>query len=252
MAGEQDVNAAASSTAEPAVEKPAEPITADKAPENAIPYARFKEVNEQRKQYERFGPPERVEQALSKLAYYEELERQAAEEAAQNADGKPDEKTAKDLADANQALHKIEPKLAKALAAGDEVEVARQARVIVGMSETSKICAEAGIEASKANVEKMSRYLKPIIEADPVIYAEWVLNPRQAVRSAYQAWQEDVTPTIERQMRAKQEADKQPLTKLPKAHAPTGSPPTGKTVNEPKTMKEAEASVKAKFARLEI
>ena len=253
MPGTEDVTATAPSTVEPVVEKPVETPEAPKTPENAIPYARFKEVNDAKKQYERFGAPDQIEQALSKLAYYQEVERQAIEEAGKNKDGEPDDKTAKELADANQALHKIEPGLAKALAAGDQVEIARQSRVIVAMDETVELMKEAGVETTKANIEKMSRYLKPVIESDPVIHAEFFLDPRRAIRKAYKAWQADVTPTIERQMRAKQEEDKTNLNKLPKAHAPTGSPPTGKAPTEIKTMADAERSVKAKMARgLEI
>lgn len=249
MPGTEDVTATESSTVEAVVEKPAETSGETKPPENAIPYARFKEVNEVKKAYERFGAPEQIEQALSQLAYYREVERQAVEEATKSKDGTPDEKTQKELAEANQALHKIEPGLAAALAAGNQAEIARQSRVIVAMDETVELMKEAGVETTKANIDKMSRYLKPIIESDPVIHAEFFLDPRRAIRKAHKVWQADITPTVERQMRAKQEEEKSNINKLPKAHAPTGSPPTGKATTEIRTMADAERSVKAKMAR---
>ena len=125
MPGTEDVTTTTPSTVEPVVEKSVETPEAPKTPENAIPYARFKEVNDTKKQYERFGAPEQIEQALSQLAYYKEVERQAIEEANKSKDGDPTDKTQKELAEANQALHKIEPGLAKALAAGDQVEIVR-------------------------------------------------------------------------------------------------------------------------------
>jgi hypothetical protein len=250
MPGTEDVTTTESSTVEAVVEKPVETPEAPKTPENAIPYARFKEVNDAKKQYERFGPPDKIETDLNELAYYREVKRQVEEESKTSKDGTPTPETAMELENAKTALHRIEPRLAKAIEAGDDYEINRMARVVVAEEATREILKSMGEDDSQENMEALAESLKPFIMKKRLIRAMYQLNPEKAVQLAHKAWKEKViTPTIERQMRAKQEEDKTNLNKLPKAHAPTGSPPTGKATTEIRTMADAERSVKAKMAR---
>lgn len=74
----------------PAGEAGTEPTVADVAPETrdateapgAVPYQRFKEVNDRDKQYRKFGKPDELEARLSKLSEYEakEAEHQAEQQ----------------------------------------------------------------------------------------------------------------------------------------------------------------------------
>lgn len=207
-----------------------------KSPEHMIPKSRFDEVSKRAQSYERMGTPDQIGGALQKLAYYEELERQAVAEAeSKKGDGEVSDETAKKLQEANAALYKVEPKLAEAVEAGDFVKAHNIRCRLIATEATADILRESGEEPTRESVMALGKRLKPYFDPEeyPALHALFFVNPEKAVEKAHKLWKAELAKESER---GKKPDPQQPPNKLP--HTPTprgGSPPTGKEPSPPAT-----------------
>lgn len=237
-------------TEAPAVQEAKADAQPEAKPEIQIPKARFDEVSKRAQAFERYGTPEQVAEAYQRLAYYQEIERQAVEEASKSKSGEPTDETAKRLAEAREVLYtQVDPELkeskehAKAAHAYSQAQQDRCRRIAT--RETKAILKEAGLDDSEAAVVRMGKQLASYFD-DPELNDEFWFNPRAAVRQAHKAWRDDVSKGVPKAT----EAEPKPETRLPRGPTPTGgSPHAGKTGPDTATMseKDFEAHIKAKM-----
>jgi len=200
--------------------------------------------------FERFGTPEQVAQAFNALAYYQEIERQALEEASKSKTGEPTDETAKRLAEARDVLYnEVDPELKQSKEQAKKAHAYTQAQQErcrrIATRETRAILKEAGQDDSPASVTRMGKQLSVYFD-DEELNDEFWFNPRAAVRQAHKAWRDDVTKGTPKE----KEAEPKPETRLPRGPTPTGgSPHAGKTGADTAAMseKDFEAHIKAKM-----
>lgn len=110
-------------------------------------------------------------------------------------------------------------------------------------TETKKIMASAGLEVNDKEVATMSDTLADIIKNDEDLYVEYEIDPRGAVRGAYEKFVAKFKTVGERAAKAATQRQREDTRSLPKAHGPGGGSESGggKTLAPAKTIAEATA-----------
>lgn len=111
-------------------------------------------------------------------------------------------------------------------------------------SETKKLMTAAGLDVSEKEVATMSDTLADIIKNDPELFDDYEIDPRGAVRGAYEKFVKKFKTVGERAAKAASQRQREDIRSLPKAHGPGGGDGGGaKAAGPPKTIAEATARV---------
>lgn len=230
----------------------------DQVPFNKHP--RFQELTAENREYKSIGSPDQIRASLTRLDAIDQMIAKA-EVARDTGESKTQEQ--KDLEqrrkDAFQELVAIAPgigsidKLQESLVRQQQAIAAHyQSLEIRATSETTKMLTAAGLDAEPADVQDMSEILAGIIAKDRELYAEYVGDPRSAVRLAFERYTKRVGSMAVRQDKANQLKRAKEVATLPRAHrAGGGSADGGKAPSAPKTMAEAAAAAEKRLAALE-
>lgn len=194
------------------------------------------------KQYEQYGSPEEIGGLIQ---YVQALEARIERLDEKRDDGEKKSPEQKDLeakrAEARKQLREIDPDLDKIGSLEQALGAQYRSLEVRAMDETTKILGEAGLGTTKAEVAGMANILADIIGSDEVLHAEYVGNPREAVRQAFKRLTKLAGTVSERASKAALQKDKEGLKKLPKTHGPGGGGGEGTSDKEPRTLREAEA-----------
>ena len=214
----------------------------EKLPFNEHP--RWKEVYGAYSEYKKYGKPQDIEAQLNRAAELEAAFEEAARQAAAEADTAS--KTKAELADdevmkqARKQIEKLLPELEQ-LREMQEAQQAQFARLEqAAVSETRKVLAEMGEGTDRADILAMSDILADVIKHDPELYAEYGVNPRQAVRGAFDKFAKRFGAKTELSEKAKTQKSRESAAKLPKVHGAGGDGGgDSKGGDPPKSLKEA-------------
>jgi hypothetical protein len=225
--------------------KETKPAAGAQADPDKVPFSehpRWKEVYGNLKEYKQYGSPREIEAKLNRAAELETAFAQAAREAAEAeaaaAKTPEDEKQEKIERQAQAQLRKLLPELEELenLKAANAARWNRLEQAAVG--ETRTLLKELGETDTKEEVLKMSDILADVIKNDPDLYAEYEINPRKAVRGAFDAFAARFKSAGERTAAAKRQNDRESAAKLPKAHGGGGEGGGGE-VKPPTNLNEA-------------
>src|SRR3990167_8275957 len=224
--------------------KPDDEETVENVPWNKD--ARFKEFIGKRKllrEYEGLGTPEEisgyVQQLEARLATLEEdREPKEPKTAEQKA-------TEEDLAIARKQLREIDPNLAKIESLAAQSEAHNRSLEVRALDETAIVMKAAGLSVSKKDVTVMTNIIADIIGGDEVLLAEYLGNPREAVRLAWKKLGTIAKAAgVSREDAAAIQREKEKQNKLPKPHGSAGGAGSEKAEGKVKGLADAYARSK--------
>ena len=203
--------------------KPDDEETVDNVPWNKDP--RFKDFIGKRKllkEYEGLGSPGEIQ------GYVQQLEERLGK---LEADREPKEpKTAEQkgyeakLKEARQQLREIDPDIGKVESLARAIEASNRSLEVRALDETTQVMKAAGLSVTQGDVRGMTNILADIIGNDEVLLAEYMGNPREAVRLAFKRLADiGKSAGVDRSDKAAVQREKEKQTKLPKPQAAGGS-----------------------------
>ena len=220
------------------------------AVETNVPWnkdARFKEFIGKRKllkEYEGLGTPEEISGYVQQLE--SQLEQLKGDRTPKEPKSAEEKATEADLAKARKQLREIDPDLAKIEALAAQGEALNRSLEVRALDETSNVMKTAGLSTGKKDVAGMTNILADIIGGDEVLLAEYLGNPREAVRLAWKKLGTIAKAAgVSREDTAAIQREKEKQTKLPKPHGSTGGTGSEKAEGKVKGLADAFARSKA-------
>ena len=225
--------------------KPDDEETVENVPWNKD--ARFKEFIGKRKllkEYEGLGTPEEISGYVQQLeTRLEKLEEDRRPKEPKTTEQKA---TEEDLAKARKQLREIDPDLAEIGALRDHRAAQNRSLEVRALDETAIVMKSAGLSVSKADVTGMTNILADIIGGDEVLTAEYIGNPREAVRLAWKKLGTIAKAAgVSREDTAAIQREKEKQSKLPKPHGSAGGTGSEKAEGKVKGLADAYARSKA-------
>lgn len=227
--------------------------------EQSIPYARFKEVNDQLKAFKDLGfSPEEVQEALVALAAFVEQSQAAERASAANGggggqqpsnDGKNGQWTQKQWEE--WALNTF-PWMREMRAAYEAQSNSRKAtndyRVSQGQERLKAAAAKAGYDVEKLNLKQLEDVVAAIIKSDPQMIAAWENGDLSVVDKAFESHQSGfVQPVAQRyatSISGRKATNRRELA--PKVTG--GASPAPQQPEKPKTVADAHQAAMDKLA----
>lgn len=215
-------------------------------------HPRWKEVYGELQDWKKLGAsPADISARLQEANDLKAALEQAATEVANETGQKQGEDAANKVYEQARAeLRKLFPeidRLSQVVAAHD----ARSQRLErAALTEQKKIMSAAGLDVTDRAVGGMSDILADIIKNDPDLAAEYDMNPRAAVRGAWDQYTSTVKSYVEREAAAKKQKDAETRRNLPRAHGGGGGEGASGGDKPPapaKNLLEAEERVKARL-----
>lgn len=236
---------------EPKGTPPADEESVENVPWNKDP--RFKDFISKRKllkEYEELGAPGDI------AGYVQSLETRVAamEDERKPNEPKTDEQKKRevDLKEARRQMREIDPDLSKISALEAHVEARNRSLEVRALDETAKVMGAAGLSTGQKDVKGMTNVLAEIIGGDEVLLAEYMDNPREAVRLAWKKLAAiGKSAGTDRSDTAAVQREKEKQAKLPKPHGSSGTTGTEKAEGPVKGLKDAYARSKAYLKGLE-
>lgn len=218
---------------------------AENVPWNKDP--RFKDFIGKRKllkEYEGLGSPGEI------AGYVQQLESRVS---AMENERKPKEpKTTEqqeheaNLAKARKQLREIDPDLESLGSLKASVEAQNRSLEVRALDETAKVMKDAGLSAGKGEITGMTNILAEIIGSDEVLLAEYMGNPREAVRLAWKKLGAIAKSAgVDRSEVAAAQREKEKQTKLPKPQSASGSTGIPKVETTSRGLKKIGEQAKA-------
>ena len=216
--------------------------------QDPVPYDRFKEVNDQLKQFKQMGlTPEVIAERLSRG---EMLQRMAMDKEPAAAEPDSDEEAAQKER-AKKLILELFPRLKNLDDMGSLMELHYEAMEIEAWSTVKEILDEEEMEATTADIKGMGSILADVIKSDPRLRAKYNTGKvEDAVRGSWKKLGKKFGKTKPEPVddRATRIKDKQKLAELPKKIAPGGRPESSVAPDKgPKDIKAAGESAMKKL-----
>jgi hypothetical protein len=171
--------------------------------DQTVPFSehpRWKAVYGDLKEFKTLGELNEVKAKLQRLDHYDQMIQEARAHRADTKEPVTDEERelTTQRAKAREQLYEIAPELRDLLTLGEraraQAEIAQRSTELRAETELKGTLKAAGIPITDASVKKYGNYLVNIIGNDPDLYAEYLGDPKAAVKEAWRRYAEDSAP----------------------------------------------------------
>lgn len=191
--------------------------------------------------YEQLGSPEEIATLKEKVGQIDTLNARIMELEHKREPGEAKTDEQKNLesfrAKAKAEIRDIDDGIVKGEQAHSRAEYTDSARERIALRATVAILKEHGMSASDDEVNEWGTLIAATIQNNEELSDTFLLNPKDAVRTAFERRVERFAALAQRKTDAQKQKDKEKITALPKSHGGGGGT-DNKTIEPPKTVAE--------------